>query len=114
MVAGEDDRIHALAAQLLGALLAKDPTYGVDEIGFSRTVRAYDSRNAGFENEARSLCERLETEKIDSLKVYLVSPSALVTSAAVLTLRRQPGPAPVSSSVRCRSPRLRLGLEPPL
>jgi hypothetical protein len=67
VVAREDDLVHAGTAQLLGALFAEHPTDRVDEIGFSGAVRADDRRDAWFEDETGSLCERLEAEKVDAL-----------------------------------------------
>jgi hypothetical protein len=67
IVAGEDDLVHAGAAQLLCALFAEHPADRVDEIGFSRTVGADDRGDTWFEDETGSLRERLEAEKIDAL-----------------------------------------------
>jgi hypothetical protein len=66
IVAGEDDLVHARAAQLFGALLTEHPAHRVDEIGFARAVRTDDRSDAWFEDETGSLRERLEAEKVDA------------------------------------------------
>jgi hypothetical protein len=66
-IAGEDDLVHARAAKLLCALLSEHPARGVDEVRFARAVGADDRRDAGLEDQASPLGERLEAEEIDAL-----------------------------------------------
>ena len=68
--AGEDDVLHGLAAQLLGALLAEDPEDGVGDVGLARPVGAHDHGEAGVEDHLRLVREGLETLERERLEVH--------------------------------------------
>ncbi len=71
----EDDVLHALAAQLLGGLLAEDPADGVDDVGLAAAVRAQDRGDPLVEGEGRALRERFESEQLHPFQLH-ASPSA--------------------------------------
>ena len=56
----EDDVLHRLAAQLLGALLSEHPQNGVGDVRLTRTVRADDDGEPGLEGHVRTVGEGLE------------------------------------------------------
>src|SRR6266581_575066 len=57
---------HALGAQRLVALLAKDPGDGIHDVGFAAAVGADDARGAvAAERDRRALAERLEADQVD-------------------------------------------------
>ena len=60
----EDHVLHALAAEVLGGLLAHAPTDGVDDVRLSATVRAYDAHDCVIEVDDRAVHERLETAEL--------------------------------------------------
>ena len=84
-VAGEDDVLHGLATEMLGALLAQHPADGVDDVRLSAAVRADDGRDAERKLEDGPLQERFEAVQFDPLDPHR-PPSAT------------PPPAPCSST----------------
>src|SRR5881227_270512 len=64
-VAGEDDVLHGLATEMLGALLAQHPADGVDDVRLSAAVRADDGRDTERKLEDGPLQERFEAVQFD-------------------------------------------------
>ena len=56
----EDHIRHVLAAQAFRTLLAKNPFDGVDDVGFTRTVRADNDGNTRRKFESRFVSKALE------------------------------------------------------
>ena len=73
--AREDDVLHGLAAQHLGALLAEDPQDGVGDVGLARPVGAHDDREARVEDHLGLVGERLEALEGEGLEVHGAGPS---------------------------------------
>src|SRR5205823_3486344 len=70
VAAAEDDVLHPLAAQALGALLAHDPRDGVGLIALAAPVRADNGRHALIEGEFRPIGEGLETVDFQTLQAH--------------------------------------------
>ena len=69
--AGEDDVLHRLAAQVLGALLAHAPADRIDDVRLAATVRADDGGDRRIERQHRAIAERLEPDDLDSLDAHV-------------------------------------------
>ncbi|KPZ25128.1 hypothetical protein ALO56_200182 [Pseudomonas viridiflava] len=69
----EDDVGHRLAAQVLGRAFAHDPAHGVDDVGFSATVGADDSRHVAGEVHRGGVDEGFEPRQLDALQTHGVS-----------------------------------------
>src|SRR5262249_5241789 len=65
--AGEDDVLHALAAQPTRRLLAHAPAHRIDHVGLAAPVGADDCGDAGPEAEHRTVDERLEAADLEGL-----------------------------------------------
>ena len=61
----EDDVVHRLAAQDLGALLAQGPGHGVADVGLAAAVGADDRRDRAREGQIDLLVEGLEARDLD-------------------------------------------------
>ena len=68
--AGEDDVLHGLAAQLLGALLPQDPQDGVGDIRFTRAVGPHDDGEPGLEGHLRAVGEGFEPLQGERLEIH--------------------------------------------
>ena len=68
--AAEDDVLHPLAAQTLGALLAHDPGQGVGDIALAAPVRADDSRHSLIEGELGAIGKGLETGDFETFETH--------------------------------------------
>ncbi len=71
--AGEDHVLHAPTPQRPGALLAKDPGDGVDDVGLARAVGADDDADPGFEGQGRLVGEGLEPAEGQGFEEHLPS-----------------------------------------
>ena len=67
---GEDDVLHGLTTQLLGALLAQDPQDGIGNIGFTRSVRADDDRQTRLERHVSAVREGFEPLEGQRLQIH--------------------------------------------
>ena len=63
----EDDPLHPVGAQALGALLADDPTDRVADVALSAAVRTDDSGHSFVEDDLGAVAERLEPEDFEFL-----------------------------------------------
>jgi hypothetical protein len=61
VAAAEDDVLHLVAAQALGALLAEHPGDGVRHVALATAVRADDGRDAMVESQLCPVGKRLES-----------------------------------------------------
>jgi len=74
-VALEDHVGHLAAAQRLRALFAQDPAHGVHDVALAASVRADEHGEAGLEDEARLVGERLEAVELKFVKSHPTCPS---------------------------------------
>ena len=72
--AREDDVLHRLAAQLLGALLAQDPQDGVGDVGLAAAVGAHDHGQAGIEDHGGLIGEGFEPLQGERLQIHGAAP----------------------------------------
>ena len=68
--AREDDILHGLAAQLLGALLAQDPQNRVRNVRFSRAVGTDDDGQARLKRHMGAVGKRLEPFEREGLEIH--------------------------------------------
>ena len=68
--AREDDVLHGLAAQLLGALLAQDPQNRVGDVRFSRAVGTDDDGQARLKRHMGAVGKRLEPFEREGLEIH--------------------------------------------
>ena len=68
--AREDDVLHGLAAQLLGALLAQYPQNRIGDIRFSRAVRTDDDGQARLKRHMGAVGKRLEPFERKGLEIH--------------------------------------------
>ena len=68
--AREDDVLHGLAAQLLGALLAQDPQNRVRDVRFSRAVGTDDDGQARLKRHMGAVGKRLEPFEREGLEIH--------------------------------------------
>ena len=68
--AREDDILHGLAAQLLGALLAQDPQNRVRDVRFSRAVWTDDDGQARLKRHMGAVGKRLEPFEREGLEIH--------------------------------------------
>ena len=73
-VPGEDQVVHPVAAQELGALLSQRPADRVGHVALAAAVRPDDDGHSGLEREFNLVCERLETEKGDFREMHKETP----------------------------------------
>src|SRR2546422_2931507 len=99
-VAGEDDVLHRLAAQMARALLAQHPADRVDDVRLAAAVRSDDGGHARRQLEDGPLHERLEAVQLDLLDPHPgPSPAAARPSHPGLAPpSANPPPAPCSST----------------
>ena len=78
---GEDDFLHLLGPEVLGALSTEHPGDGVDHVGLPGAVGADHDGHPGFQFESRSVRERLEAVNLEGLeeqgRARLLSPGAI-------------------------------------
>jgi hypothetical protein len=67
--AGEDDVLHRLAAQALGAALAEDPDDRVGEVALAAAVGTDDGGELPGEAEAGGVQERLEPGQVEAVEL---------------------------------------------
>ena len=68
--AREDDVLHGLAAQLLGALLTQDPQNRVGDVRFSRAVGTDDDGQARLKRHMGAVGKRLEPFEREGLEIH--------------------------------------------
>ncbi len=68
--AREDDVLHGLTAQLLGALLAQDPQNRVGDVRFSRAVGTDDDGQARLKRHMGAVGKRLEPFEREGLEIH--------------------------------------------
>ncbi len=68
--AGKDDIFHLAAAQGLGALLAHHPGQRIDDVGFTRAVRADHTGNSRLEPKSRCRRKGFESLECQTLEVH--------------------------------------------
>ena len=68
--AREDNILHGLAAQLLGALLAQDPQNRVRDVRFSRAVGTDDDGQARLKRHMGAVGKRLEPFEREGLEIH--------------------------------------------
>ena len=69
--AGKDDVFHGLAPQLLDALLAHDPSQGIEDIALPAAVRPYDGRHPGGEMDGRLFMKRLKAGQVEFFQFHV-------------------------------------------
>src|SRR5690606_38565459 len=70
VAAGEDDVLHALAAEAASALLAEHPGDGIDHVALAAAVGADNRRHALVEGEVGAVGKALEAGDFESLKTH--------------------------------------------
>ncbi len=66
----EDDVLHLLATQALGALLAEDPGQGIGDVALAAPVGPDDGGDAFVEGELRSVGKGFETGQFESFEAH--------------------------------------------
>ena len=70
IAAAEDDVLHPVAAQALGALLAEHPRERIDDVALAAAVRPDDGRDAGVEGQLGSIRKALEAGNLQTLQSH--------------------------------------------
>ena len=72
--AGEDHILHAVAAEYARPLLAQNPAYGLDHVGFAAAVGPDDGRYSRTEGNGDLLSKRLEAEYFELVQAQNRAP----------------------------------------
>ena len=67
IAAAENDVLHAIAAQALGALLAEHPGDRIDDVALAAAVRPDDGGDAGVEGELGPIRKALEAGNLETI-----------------------------------------------
>ena len=89
VAAAEDDVLHLVAAQALGALLAKHPGDGVGDVALAAAVGADDGGDATVEGQLGAIGEGLESGDFEAFETHRSAdffPGADLARAAVANL----------------------------
>src|SRR5690606_21977122 len=70
LAAREDDVLHRLAAQVLGALFAHAPPDCIDNVGLAAAIGADHARDRLADIDDGPVTERLEADNLDSLDAH--------------------------------------------
>src|SRR5436190_9337803 len=78
IAAAEDDVLHPLAAQALGALFAHDPRDGVRHVALAASIRADNRGHAFVEGELGPVGERFEAVDLKTIEAHEYTTGKLV------------------------------------
>ena len=70
IAAAEDDVLHLVAAQALGALLAEHPGERVGDIALAAAIRTDDRGHAAVEGQLGAIGERLESRDFEAIETH--------------------------------------------
>ena len=70
IAAAENDVLHPVAAQALGALLAEHPGERIDDVALAAAVRPNDGGDSGVEGELRPIRKALEAGNLQALQSH--------------------------------------------
>ena len=70
IAAAENEVLHPVAAQALGALLAKHPGERIDDVALAAAVRPNDGSDSGVEGELRPIRKALEAGNLQALQSH--------------------------------------------
>jgi hypothetical protein len=99
VAAAEDDILHLVAAQALGALFPEHPGDGVGDVALAAAVGADDGRHASIEGELCTIGETLEAGNLETFETHN-EPSRSRVRPRTLALRVT-GRSYRSQSCRC-------------
>ena len=74
VAAAEDDVLHPVAAEALGALLPEDPRDRVGDVALAAAVRADDGGHALVEGKLRAVGKRLKTVYFEAFEAHMFLP----------------------------------------